>query len=120
MKTTDRYEILVIEDDITQRAALDRLLTDAGYKVKTTDSAEKALSFVDEGIDCVVAGVISGDISRLDLIKHWKTCFPDAPLPLIQEAQSVTSLPEAVNADNTGDRSSPQSIAEANRCFPNS
>ena len=113
MKTTDRYKILVIEDDLTRRAALDRLLTDAGYEVKTTDSAEKALSFVDEGIDCVVTGVIPGDISHLDLIKHWKTFFPDTPLPLIQEAQSVMSLPDAVSADNTGDKSSPQSIAEA-------
>jgi DNA-binding NtrC family response regulator len=75
MKTADQYEILVIEDDPTQRAALEQLLTNAGYNVKLTDSAEKALHFVDEGIDCVIAGVISGDISRIDLITQWRNFF---------------------------------------------
>ena len=62
MKTADKYEILVVEDNPTERAAIEQLLTGAGYNVKLTDSAEKALNFVDEGIDCVIAGVISGDI----------------------------------------------------------
>ena len=97
--TGNQREILVIEDNPTQRAALERLLSHAGYNVKTTDSAEKALSYVGEGIDCVVAGVISGDISRLDMIKHWRNYFPDTPLPLIHETQSVKSLIETINTD---------------------
>ena len=97
LNTTGQYEILVIEDDPTRRAELERLLKRAGYNVKTTDSAEKALRFVDEGIDCVVAGMISGDISRVDLIKYWKNYFPDAPLPIIQETQSVKTLVETIN-----------------------
>ena len=99
MKTADQYEILVIEDDPTQRAALEQLLTNAGYNVKLTDSAEKALHFVDEGIDCVIAGVISGDISRIDLITQWRNFFPETPLPLIHQTQSAASLVEAVSAD---------------------
>ena len=99
MKTADQYEILVIEDDPTQRAALDQLLTNAGYNVKLTDSAEKALHFVDEGIDCVIAGVISGDISRIDLITQWRNFFPETPLPLIHQTQSAASLVEAVSAN---------------------
>ena len=102
-KQTDQYEILVIEDNPSQRAALERLLTNAGYVVKTTDSAEKALSFVGEGIDCVVAGVISGDISRLDLIKHWRNYFPHTPLPVIHETESVKSLIETINTGTFDD-----------------
>ncbi len=97
MKTADKYEILVVEDNPTERAAIEQLLTGAGYNVKLTDSAEKALNFVDEGIDCVIAGVISGDISRLDLIAHWKTHFPEMPLPMIHETQSVEALVETIN-----------------------
>ncbi len=100
---TDQYEILVIEDNPSQRAALEQLLTNAGYVVKTTDSAEKALSFVGEGIDCVVAGVISGDISRLDLIKHWRNYFPNTPLPVIHETESVKSLIETINTGTFDD-----------------
>ena len=99
MKTSAQYDILVIEDDLAHRTALARLLTDAGYNVKIADSADNALSFVHAGIDCVVAGVISGEISRIDLIAHWKTYFPETPLPLIHETQSVESLVEAIGAE---------------------
>ncbi|MGC8561463.1 MAG: sigma-54-dependent transcriptional regulator [Phycisphaerae bacterium] len=102
-KSADHYEILVIEDNPTQRAALERLLTNAGYNVKTTDSAEKALIYVGEGIDCVIAGVISGDISRIDLISHWRKYFPDTPLPLIHETQTVQELVAAINVSATKD-----------------
>lgn len=100
---TDQYEILVIEDHPAQRAALEQLLTNAGYNVKTTDSAEKALSYVGEGIDCVVAGVISGDVSRIDLIKHWRNYFPNTPLPVIHETESVKSLIETINTGTFDD-----------------
>ena len=96
MKPTAQYEILVIEDNPTQRAALERILTEAGYNVKLTDSAEKALRFVEAGIDCVIAGVISGDISRINLIAHWKTYFPETSLPQIHETQSAASLVESI------------------------
>ena len=92
MKTTEHIEILVIEDNPTERAAMERLLTQAGYNVKVTDSIEKALDFVDQGIDGIVAGVIAGDISGLDLMAHWRTYFPETPLPLVRETQSVDKL----------------------------
>ena len=98
MKTTEHLEILVIEDNPTERAAMERLLTQAGYNVKVTDSIEKALDFVDQGIDGIVAGVIAGDISGLDLMAHWRTYFPETPLPLVRETQSVDELVQAINA----------------------
>ena len=98
MKTTEHLEILVIEDNPTERAAMERLLTQAGYNVKVTDSIEKALDFVDRGIDGIVAGVIAGDISGLDLMAHWRTYFPETPLPLVRETQSVDKLVQAINA----------------------
>lgn len=103
MKITDEYQILVIEDNPTQRADLERLLTEAGYNVKTTDSVDKAMHMVGEGIDFVIAGVISGDISRIDLIKHWRTFFPDSPLPLIRETESVGALAEMIRSGEVDD-----------------
>ncbi len=99
----DEYQILVIEDNPTQRAALERVLTEAGYNVKTTDSVDKAIHMVGEGIDFVIAGVISGDISRIDLIKHWRKFFPDSPLPLIRETESVETLTEMIRAGGVDD-----------------
>ncbi len=97
MNSRNEFEILIIEDQPTERAAVERLLTEAGYNVKTTDSAEKALRFVGEGIDCVVAGVVSGAISRVDVVKHWKNYFPTTPLPMIHETQSVTAFSETIS-----------------------
>lgn len=113
MANADQYEILIIEDNPTQRATLEKLLTEAGYNVKTTNSIEKALDFVQDGIDCVVAGVITGDISRLDVIKHWKNHFPDTPLPVIKESQSVMSLLELISADKAGSKEGIETISEA-------
>ncbi len=98
MKTTDEYEILVIEDNPTQRATLEGLLTQAGYNVKLADSAERALRFVEEGIDCVIAHMIPGDIARIDLVAHWKTYFPDTPLPLVHGMQSVDDMVKSISA----------------------
>ena len=113
MTSPDQYEILVIEDNPTQRSALEQVLTEAGYNVKTTNSVEKALNFVQEGIDCVVAGVVSGDISRLDIVKQWKKHFPDTPLPVIKESQSVMSLLEMVSTGRLGDKDGIETITEA-------
>ena len=96
MKTTDEYKILVIEDNPTQRAALESLLTHAGYNVKLTDSAEKAVRFVEAGIDCVIAHLISGDLPGMDISSHGKTYFPETPVPQILETQSAASLLEAI------------------------
>ncbi len=96
MKTTDEYKILVIEDNPAQRAALESLLTNAGFNVKPTDSAEKALRFVEAGIDCVIAQIISGDISGMDINEHWQNYFPGTPVPRIHETQSAASLLEAI------------------------
>ncbi|MGC8541555.1 MAG: hypothetical protein ACP5QA_13130 [Phycisphaerae bacterium] len=96
MKTTDQYQIVVIEDNPAQRAALEGLLTGAGYNVKLTDSAERALRFVEEEIDCVIAHVTSGSISRMDFIVQWKTYFPGTPVPPIHETHSSDSLAEAI------------------------
>jgi DNA-binding NtrC family response regulator len=113
MPNLDQYKILVIEDNPSQRLALEQVLTEAGYDVKTTNSVEKALDFVQDGIDCVVAGLISGDISRLDIARQWKNYFPDTPLPVIKESQSVMSLLELVRADEKGRKERIQTIAEA-------
>ncbi|MGC8559961.1 MAG: sigma 54-interacting transcriptional regulator [Phycisphaerae bacterium] len=119
MMSPDQYEILVVEDNPTQRSALEQILTEAGYNVKTTNSVEKALNFVQDGIDCVVAGVVSGEISRLDIVKHWKNHFPDTPLPVINESQSVMSLLEMVSTTGLGNEDGIETIAEAKRLLQN-
>ena len=105
MKTAPQYDILLIEENFIHRTTLERLLTESGYKVKTTDSAEKALNLVKEGFGCVVTGVISGNISQSDLIKRWKEYFPETPVPLIHETQSVKSLVEAIHPGEDRDPS---------------
>ena len=72
MTPVDQFGILVIENDLAEREAIVRLLAGAGYAVKSTDCAENALSYMGEGIDCVVAGVSSGDLFRMDPLKYRK------------------------------------------------
>lgn len=95
----DRYHILLLEDNSARRAELEKLLTSAGYRVKATGSTEKALDFVRDGIDCVITGIISGDVSKIDVMKHWNHYFPKTPLPTIHETKSIDSLVEMVRLE---------------------
>ncbi|MGN6370373.1 MAG: sigma-54-dependent transcriptional regulator [Phycisphaerae bacterium] len=92
------YKILVVEDDPNERQGLQRLLTEAGYQVSAADSADKALSFLDEAVDFVLTDLQMGDVSGMDLLKHWKLKQPDTMFLMITGHGSTQTAIEAIRA----------------------
>src|ERR1035437_7157750 len=92
------YKILVVEDEGEQRSSLQRLLTDAGYQVSTADSADKAMSYMDEAVDFVLTDLQMGDVSGMDLLKHWKLKQPGTMFLMITGHGSLTTALEAMRA----------------------
>jgi DNA-binding NtrC family response regulator len=98
MAHTSGYKVLVVEDDANERNSLQRLLTDAGYQVSTADSADKGMSYMDEAMDFVLTDLQLGDVSGMDLLKHWKLKQPNTMFLMITGHGSVTTAIEAIRA----------------------
>ncbi len=92
------WRILVVEDDANERVALQRLLMEAGYHVSTAESADKALSYLEEPIDCVLTDLLMGDVSGMDLLKLWKRKQPEILFLMMTGHGSVTTAVEAIQA----------------------
>ena len=96
--TAHGYKILVVEDETNERQGLQRLLTDAGYQVSTADSADKAMSYLDEAVDFVLTDLQMGDVSGMDLLRHWKIKQPDTMFLMITGHGSVQTAIDAIRA----------------------
>ncbi len=98
MAVQTTYKILVVEDDPNERTGMQRLLQDAGYQISTADSADKAMSYMDEAIDFVITDLQMGDVSGMDLLRHWKTRHPLTGFLIITGHGTVNSAIEAIRA----------------------
>ena len=95
-QTSSHYRILVVEDDANERQSLMRLLSDAGYQVSGADSADKRMSYLDESVDFVLTDQQMGDVSGLDLLRHWKLKQPETMFLMITGHGSVSTAIEAI------------------------
>src|ERR1700759_4820981 len=98
MTQQNGYKILVVEDDANERQSFQRLLTDAGYQVSVADSADKAMSYLDETVDFVLTDLQMGDVSGMDLLRHWKLKQPNSMFLMITGHVSVATAIEAIRA----------------------
>ena len=92
------WKILVVEDDARERNAIQRLLAGCGYQVATAESADKALSYVDEPIDFVLTDLLMGDVSGMDLLRLWKQKQPETMFLIVTGHGSVSTAVEAIQA----------------------
>jgi DNA-binding NtrC family response regulator len=92
------YKILVVEDNEKERQGLRRLLVNSGYQVLMAESAEKALGYLDEPIDFVLTDLQMGEVSGVDLIRHWKPKQPDSMFLMITGHGSMASAIESIRA----------------------
>src|SRR5262249_5419306 len=79
-----------------ERQGLERMLATEGYRVSAVESADKALGYLEESIDFVLTDHIMGDVSGMDLLKHWKLKQPDTMFLMITGHATVTSAVEAI------------------------
>ncbi len=98
MAQPNGYKVLVVEDDANERQGLQRLLTSHGYNVSVADSADKALGFLDEHIDFVLSDLQMGDVSGMDLLRHWKLKQPNSMFLMMTGHGTVITAIEAIRA----------------------
>ncbi len=92
------YKILIVEDNPEERNSLARLLSEVGYQVAATDSGDKAMGYLDEPIDFVLTDLQMGDVSGMDLVRHWKLKQPETMFLMITGHGTVNTAIEAIKA----------------------
>src|SRR5918993_480260 len=96
MSTAGR--ILVVEDHESERRAISQILKSEGFAVFGAENADKAMGYIDEGIDVVLSDLHMGDVSGLDLLHLWKKRQPDTQFILLTGHAAVNSAVEAIKA----------------------
>jgi DNA-binding NtrC family response regulator len=90
--------ILIVDDNGAERDSLAQLLRSTGFKVHTADSADKALGYLEENIDVVITDLRMGDLSGMDLLKHWKAKAPETMFLMVTGHGSTQTAIEAIKA----------------------
>ncbi len=88
--------VLVVEDHEPERRAVSQILRAEGFTVFGSESADKALGYIDENIDIVISDLNMGDVSGMDLLQLWKKRQPDTQFILVSGQATVHSAVEAM------------------------
>ena len=92
-------KLLVVEDDSSTRTILSTLLEEAGYDVRSCQSAEEALAVItsDARVDIVISDLRLPDGSGLQVLWALKKIRPDSELILSTGHASLETALEAIN-----------------------
>jgi DNA-binding NtrC family response regulator len=90
--------ILLVEDQETERRAMTQILKSEGFVVMGAESADKAISYIEENIDVVLSDLHMGDVSGIDLLQLWKKRRPETQFILLTGHSSIHSAVEAIKA----------------------
>ena len=88
--------VLVVEDHEPERRAVSLILKSEGFTVFGSESADKAMGYIDENIDIVISDLNMGDVSGMDLLQLWKKKQPDTQFILVSGQATVHSAVEAM------------------------
>src|SRR5262245_55712077 len=86
-----QHRVLIVEDQESERRALERVLRVADYDVATATSAEEALDWRDQPIDLVISDLRMGGKSGIDLLLDWRAVKPRTPFLLATAYGDVDS-----------------------------
>ncbi len=95
-----RAHILIVDDDETIRISLGEALDDSTTEVATAESAEKALSLLDNGLPDVVLSDIR--MPGLDGIELLRTLRERAPMVDVVLMTAYDDMPTVVSAMREG------------------
>ena len=93
---TSAGRVLVVEDHEPERRAVSQILKSEGFTVFGSESADKALGYIDENIDVVISDLNMGDVSGMDLLQLWKKRQPETQFVLVSGQATVHSAVEAM------------------------
>ena len=93
-----RGKLLIVEDNAVERNGMAKLLRRAGFTTFAAESGDKAIGYVEEGIDVVLTDLHMGDVSGIDLVTLWKKRRPETQFILLTGQSSISSAVEAIKA----------------------
>ena len=94
--------ILIIDDEVSLRQTLARILQRAGYEVTTAANGKEGLGLVTEHpFDLLYLDIRMPDISGLELLKTIHARFPDLPVILFTAQPDLNSAVEALRRGAT-------------------
>jgi DNA-binding NtrC family response regulator len=98
MNSPDVRSILVVDDDVSLTAALQRLLANDGYDVTTAASAGTAVAAVARGsFQAVLSDIGLPDRTGLELLREVRNHDLDLPVILMTGAPSIETAVAAVS-----------------------
>jgi len=96
----EKSNILVVDDEVAIRRALERYLSSIGYQVFGVENGEDALKVMDkEAIDLALVDLVMPQIDGVELIRRMKSRDPDIVAIVMTAYGTITS---AVNAMKSG------------------
>ncbi|MCS7200074.1 MAG: sigma-54 dependent transcriptional regulator [Caldimicrobium sp.] len=92
-----KAHILVVDDEIILRTALQSILTSQGFEVKTCESGQRALNLLQqEPFDLALVDVRLPDMNGLELMQEIKRISPDTGIIIITAYAEVKSAVRAI------------------------
>jgi len=89
--------ILIVEDDDSEREALARVLRLERYQVIAARSPAEALELtVDGGADLVISDLCLRRESGIDLLRRWKSRYPQTPFLLVTAFGTIQTAVDAI------------------------
>jgi PAS domain S-box-containing protein len=89
--------ILVVDDEKVVLTGCEKILGEAGYRVKTTLSAKQALDILKEGpFDIVITDLKMPEISGMELLKTIKRDYPEITVIVITGYSTVETAVDAM------------------------
>ena len=94
---TSSGHILIIDDEVSLRQTLARILQRAGFEVTTAANGAEGFSLVSQHLfDLVYLDIRMPDMSGLELLKTIHAKYPDLPVILFTAQPDLNSAVEAL------------------------
>jgi EAL domain-containing protein (putative c-di-GMP-specific phosphodiesterase class I) len=94
---TRKSHVLVVDDDLTIRGVVGRILNSAGFDVTTAASASEALGFLHtRSVDAIVSDIMMPHIDGLELLHLVRERDRDLPIILLTGQPSLDSAITAI------------------------
>lgn len=93
----EQEKILVVDDELGVRNVLQRVLTQAGYEVATTDDGAEALYLVSQGeVNLMLLDIKMPDISGMEVLAKITTEYPDVCVIMVTAVIDIQVAVEAL------------------------
>jgi len=92
-----KEKVLIVDDDEGVRQVLGQSLTEAGYRISSVESGEKAAAVVrEETFDLVILDMVLPRVDGMEILKEITALRPEMPVVMITGYASVETAIKAM------------------------